>query len=145
MPFQRDPRLVRSQDAAIKHSFVWPTWDFTHAVPALPHPPLLGPLTFISPRESIRLFGVPEVGALTSDNSSSEAAAGVIFAAHLPCDGDAVAVAVGPDGWLHAPCERRIWVVSVDGGGVIERGALQSLVPAAGSCGVKWVIIPHGQ
>lgn len=153
MPFQRDQRLVASQERSIKHSFVWPTWDFTHPGEAAECPRELGQLTLLSPKEAIRLFGVPEVHAITRDNSSGFAGQGVIFGAQLPHEGvaggeaeihQAVSVAIGLDGWLHAPCERQILVVSVDGERVVQRAALQQLAPPVTGecvCPVKSVVI----
>ena len=138
MPFQRDQRLVASQERSIKHSFVWPTWDFTHAGEVVECPRQLGFFTLLSPKEAIRLFGVPEVHAITSNG------AGVVFGAQLPHEDQAVSVALGLDGWLHAPCERQILVVSVDGERVVPRAALQQVAPPVTDgcvCPVKSVVI----
>jgi hypothetical protein len=131
MPFQQDPRLLASHAQHIKHSFVWPVWDYTHAAEAggretgateagADRMEIVGGAE-VSGAAAMAQFRLPEVHAVTADNK------GLIYTHRLPHAADGLLwVPLTPEGWLYAPCPREVSLVTRRG--IVPRAALQARV-----------------
>jgi hypothetical protein len=136
MPFQQDPRLLASHAQHIKHSFVWPVWDYTHAAEAGNDGAEVGAAdgvtegtggaTAVSGAEvsgaaAMAQFRLPEVHAVTADGG------GLIYTHRLPHAADGLLwVPLTPEGWLYAPCPREVSLVTRRG--IVPRATLQARV-----------------
>ena len=141
MPFQQDPRLLASHAQHIKHSFVWPVWDYTHAETCATDAGNgagndgpdgvtegAGGATGVSGAavggaEALSQFRLPEVHAVTADGG------GLIYTHRLPhAPNGLLWVPLTPEGWLYAPCPREVSLVTRRG--IVPRPVLQARVRA---------------
>lgn len=141
MPFQQDPRLLASHKQHIKHSFVWPVWDYTHAADAGndgadsnegasdgggAKVAKVSGTEAVSGAEvggaaAMAQFRLPEVHAVTADGG------GLIYTHRLPHAPDGLLwVPLTPEGWLYAPCPREVSLVTRRG--IVARRVLQARV-----------------
>lgn len=127
MPFHQDPRLLASHAQHIKHSFVWPVWDYMHAAEGggAADEGADG-VTAVSGAEvggaaAMAQFRLPEVHAVTADGG------GLIYTHRLPHAADGLLwVPLTPKGWLYAPCPREVSLVTRRG--IVPRATLQARV-----------------
>lgn len=135
MPFHQDPRLLASHAQHIKHSFVWPVWDYTHAAEAgsretgATEAENDGPdgvtegtcAAAVGGAAAMAQFRLPEVHAVTADGG------GLIYTHRLPHAADGrLWVPLTPEGWLYAPCPREVSLVTRRG--IVPRATLQARV-----------------
>jgi len=141
MPFQQDPRLLASHAQHIKHSFVWPVWDYTHAETCATEAgngaevgaaygvtegtggAAVGGAEALGGAAAMAQFRLPEVHAVTADGG------GLIYTHRLPhAHNGHLWVPLTPEGWLYAPCPREVSLVTRRG--IVPRAALQARVRA---------------
>jgi hypothetical protein len=129
MPFQQDPRLLASHAQHIKHSFVWPVWDYTHAETCATEAGNDGADGVtegtggaeVGGAAAMAQFRLPEVHAVTADGG------GLIYTHRLPHAADGrLWVPLTPEGWLYAPCPREVSLVTRRG--IVPRPVLQARV-----------------
>lgn len=144
MPFHQDARLTASHAQHIKHSFVWPVWEFTHSGGAQSGRAESGGAggaagvksggaesggaagagaTPVTGAAAMAQFRLPEVHAVTADGGA------LIYTHRLPHAADGkLWVPLTPDGWLYAPCPREVRLVTRRG--IVPRAVLQDCVRA---------------